>query len=100
MVGLIIKMKYNIIYADPPWKYTSKTPEECLKIDGFRAPEKYYPTMETQDIVDLPIKELANDDCILFIWATYPKLKDVFEVIEGWEAWGNQVPIETQVLLK
>ena len=40
--------------------------------------------MDTADLAKLPIADIADKDCVLFLWATYPKLKDAFQVIEGW----------------
>ena len=68
--------KYNIIYADPPWKYNDKG---CQG-----AAEKIYPTMTVDQISELPINQIASDDCVLFMWATYPKIKVALEVIEKW----------------
>lgn len=68
--------KYKIIYADLPWKYDRKI--------GEGVAEKQYPTMEIEEICSLPIKEIADKDCILFLWATFPKLKEALKVIEAW----------------
>lgn len=70
------KKKYKIIYADPPWKYND---EGC---QGTAT--NHYNTMDNNSICNLPIKELADDDCVLFIWGTYPKLPEVLEVIKAW----------------
>lgn len=67
--------KYSVIYADPPWKY---------RRHGGRGPEKHYPTMPVEDIKALPVADLAADDCVLFLWATFPKLREAFEVIDVW----------------
>jgi N6-adenosine-specific RNA methylase IME4 len=32
----------------------------------------------------LPVSELANPDCVLFIWATYPMLPQALETISKW----------------
>lgn len=32
----------------------------------------------------LPVKDIAADDCVLFLWATYPKLREALEVIKAW----------------
>ena len=68
--------KYSVIYADPPWKYRATS--------NARSPEAHYPTMRTQDICALPVSEIADENCALFIWATMPKLKEAFAVIEAW----------------
>lgn len=68
--------KYQIILADPPWEYNDK---------GCRgSAANHYSTMKNKDICNLPIKDLADKDCVLFIWGTYPKLPEVLEVIKAW----------------
>lgn len=68
--------KYNIIYADPPWRY------ERNGVQG--AAEKCYPTMSLTDICKLPINNMADKNSILFLWATFPMLKEALQVIESW----------------
>lgn len=40
--------------------------------------------MELEDIQALPVGELADTDCILFMWTTIPLLKDCFSVMKAW----------------
>jgi len=51
--------KYNIIYADPPWRYSDNG---C---NG--AAENHYSTMSIGDICALPVKDIAAADCVLFV---------------------------------
>jgi len=69
-------MKYNIVYADPPWKY------DDTHTNG--AAENHYPTMQLEDIKKYWDKELAADDCILFLWTTFPIYPKALEVIKSW----------------
>jgi N6-adenosine-specific RNA methylase IME4 len=69
--------KYNIIYADPAWSYTDWE-------NGLRNPTTHYKTMTIDDICNLPVKNIADNDCVLFLWVTYPLLQDCFKVIESW----------------
>ena len=71
-------MKYNIIYADPPWSYRDKASA------GNRGACYKYLLMTIDDIKALPVADLAADDCVLFLWVTMPKLNEVFEVIDSW----------------
>lgn len=32
----------------------------------------------------MPIKDISEDNCILFLWVTMPKLNECFKVIESW----------------
>ena len=43
-----------------------------------------YPTMSLEDLKNLPVNKIADKDCALFFWATFPKLKEAFEVIDAW----------------
>lgn len=67
--------KYNIIYADPPWRYWES---------GNKNQSEHYKTMTIDDICNLPIKDIAADDSVLFLWVTYPILAEAFRVIESW----------------
>ncbi len=68
--------KYQIIYADPPWSYNDKN---C---NGACEPQ--YKTLSISDLCDLSVKDLADKDCMLFLWATYPMLPQALKLIEAW----------------
>lgn len=72
------KGKYRVIYADPPWSYGNTQP------DYQTEQRDHYPTMELKDICALPVKDLAMDDAVLFIWVTSPTLEESFQVIKAW----------------
>jgi N6-adenosine-specific RNA methylase IME4 len=73
-------MKYQIIYADPPWKYLWGSGKD----GGHFAPEKHYQTMTTREICELDIKSLRAQNCALFLWATMPALPDAIQVVDAW----------------
>jgi N6-adenosine-specific RNA methylase IME4 len=68
--------KYQIIYADPPWDYND---QGC---QGTMA--NHYKGMKLNDICSLPIRKIVDENCVLFLWATYPMLKEALQVIEAW----------------
>ena len=70
--------RYNIILIDPAWTYKDKA------LAGNRGAGCKYNLMTTEDIKQLPINSIADDDCVLFCWVTYPKLNEVFDVIKAW----------------
>lgn len=70
--------KYNIIYADPPWKYNVASKKGTSR----GVAERYYDTMNLKDICDLPIENLC-DNAVLFMWATFPNLPQALKVIES-----------------
>ena len=70
--------KYSIIYADPPWEYKESG-------GGRRGTAGLpYMTMTTDEICKLPVKNIADDISILFIWATFRKLEECLTVIRAW----------------
>ena len=74
-------MKYKTILADPPWQYKSKTGREWK-----HGSDKKYSTMTTDLICDLAIiDQIADKNCVLFLWATIPLLPDAFKVMESWK---------------
>ena len=76
--------KYNIIYADPPWGFSSSIYQDGGRTFDKRL-EDYYQTMSLNDIKDLPIKHITDKDCILFIWTTDSHLSEALEVIKSWD---------------
>lgn len=71
--------KYGVIYADPPWNYRVYSKKET----GGSA-ESHYPTMKLEDIKALPVADLADKDCALFLWVTLPCLLEGLEVLKAW----------------
>lgn len=73
--------KYNIIYADPPWKYNARNNTQTKFGGGAMG---HYDTMNVEDICNLPIKNLADRNCALLLWVTFPRLKEGIKVMESW----------------
>ena len=72
-------MPYKIIYADPPWtfkNYNNKTSNTNA--------DHHYPCMSMEEIKNLPVQDIADKDCILFLWCTDPLLNKQIEVIDAW----------------
>lgn len=72
--------KYEVIYADPPWSYDDKA------LAGNRGASCKYQTQTKEWIEQLPVKDLAADNCALFVWVTMPKLDEVFPAL--FQKWG------------
>ncbi|MFA6714989.1 MAG: MT-A70 family methyltransferase [Victivallaceae bacterium] len=69
--------KYQIIYADPPWN-------ECGGEKIKRGADRHYQLMKTKDICALPIQQISDDNCHLYLWTTNNFLPDALKVIEAW----------------
>lgn len=76
--------KYNIIYADPAWSYynDSTAKKDCTTIKGMRRPP--YSVMSSKEIMDLNVKDITDDNCVLFIWTTDYHLEKCMQVINAW----------------
>lgn len=71
--------RYQIIYADPPWGSNTQ-----FGRDKNKGNEQHYPLMTLDAIKKLQIINLADDNCILFLWVVDTQLFDAKEVIEAW----------------
>lgn len=70
--------KYQIIYADPPWQYSDRLPK------GHGGAEEHYETMSMVSLKNLPIKNITDTNCVLFLWTTFPFLPEALEIINSW----------------
>ena len=72
--------KYQIIYADPPWDvkrgpdWNSNGPSKPLP----------YPTMSIDQIKSLPIKEIADTKCHLYLWTINKYIRESYDVANAW----------------
>jgi len=86
--------KYNIIYADPAWEqkagrplsggYKKKNGVQVFNPISNKSADLPYNTMKFEDIVNLPIKNLTDDNCHLYLWVTNKYLLKVEQVIKAW----------------
>ncbi len=94
------RKKYNVIIMDPPWPYASR---RMLQDNGKKAVgiDDEYSTMTIQDMMDLDIPSICADNCLLYMWATGPKLNEAFKLINAWGfkystvayVWNKRVPM-------
>jgi len=73
--------KYDIIYADPPWKYNLRANRKTRFRGGACG---HYNLMSMKEIADLPIPKISADNAVLFLWTTFPYLKQQLEIFEAW----------------
>lgn len=69
---------YQIIYADPPWRYSNPKGNDPA-MGGIT-----YPTLSVEELCALPVPALSAPDCLLFLWATMPKLPEALTVMAAW----------------
>ncbi|MBR2209101.1 MAG: hypothetical protein IJ859_09880 [Synergistaceae bacterium] len=90
----MLKNKYEIIYACPPWDYGVKMQYDKSSIKdvsaGFEknifisAADFKYPTLKLEELKKLDIKSIAADDCILFMWTTGSQFANLIELGKAW----------------
>ena len=73
--------KYQIIYADPPWKYIQG---KSMGTSFAGAADAHYECMPLEEILALPVHTIADDKCILFLWVTFPMLREGLKIIDAW----------------
>lgn len=71
-------MKYQIIYADPPWSYSNFQG----KGKSYGDVSAHYSTMTQAEMEKMPVP--ADDNCVLFMWATYPNLQEALSLTRAW----------------
>jgi len=72
--------QFASILADPPWQFQNRT--------GKMAPEHRrllrYPTMELEEICQLPVAKLAAARSHLYLWVPNALLSECLEVMRRW----------------
>ena len=72
--------KFGTILADPPWRFANRT--------GKMAPEhrrlKRYETMTSDEIMDLPVAQLALAESHLYLWVPNALILEGIEVMRRW----------------
>jgi N6-adenosine-specific RNA methylase IME4 len=71
--------KFATIMIDPPWDWGDEGDQDQL---GRARPD--YATMSKDQLLELPLPDLADDDCHLYLWITNRSLPKGFELMERW----------------
>jgi N6-adenosine-specific RNA methylase IME4 len=67
------------ILVDPPWRFQSNSAAK-----PGRNARRHYPTMSLDEIMEIPVHDIAAQDCHLFMWATGPNLIQAVQVMSHW----------------
>ena len=71
---------YRWIVADPPWPYRNKNTGGSMT-SGSAA---QYDVMTLDEILNLPVPEIAAKDSCIFLWTTTPLLPQGLAVLDRW----------------
>lgn len=73
------------IAADPAWKTKNwSDPETEEQQKAYRGAERHYATMTLDEIMAMPVKDIAARDAHCFLWITGPFLKYAEAVLNSW----------------
>ena len=75
---------YSIIYADPPWDYAGKTQHTAGDFKEGMSAIDHYTTMTLQELKQMKVQDIAEKDCLLFLWTSSPHLPQAIELMESW----------------
>jgi N6-adenosine-specific RNA methylase IME4 len=73
--------RYDIIYADPAWKYGGGKGKNSKKWGNSLSS---YDCMKLQDMMDLPINNMGKENSALFMWVTLPMLQEGMDLMKAW----------------
>lgn len=72
-------LAYSVILADCPWEFDLRSEKGEQK-----SPQAHYRTIPDVELAQLPVGMLAAPDCLLFLWATWPKIDRALWVLKAW----------------
>jgi len=76
--------KYQIIYADPPWQVMAGSKQSRKDGDSQASKPLTYPTMTLDEIKAMPVKEMCDKNCVLFLWTINKYLEQSYDVARSW----------------
>ena len=74
-------MSYGAILIDPPWAFKTWSGKTCTP---HRTANDHYETMALNQIAGLPVTQLANRNCALFLWAVDSHLDVALDLMKTW----------------
>ena len=80
LLGFVGQSRFATILADPPWQFVNRT--------GKIAPEhrrlSRYGTMTLQEVMALPVSDIAKPTAHLYLWVPNALLPDGLAVMKSW----------------
>ncbi|MEM7016067.1 MAG: MT-A70 family methyltransferase [Pseudomonadota bacterium] len=70
----------KIIYADPPWSFNNKNTGGSMTSGAANQ----YDVMTIDDICALPVKDIADQDCVLAMWWVASQPIEALKVVDAW----------------
>lgn len=74
------KGPFNLIYADPPWKF-----DNAAKSKGqWGGAANHYATMTVAELCSLPVAKIAAPNCLLAMWHVAAMPEAALAVVKAW----------------
>lgn len=67
--------KFRTVICDPPWSRN-----QTGQLGGLR----HYNLMDVEMIKRMPIQDLVDDNCVLWLWCTNGTMPDALSIIDAW----------------
>lgn len=79
---------YQCILADPPWRFRTWNKATAVKRRAGAGTNVcasvHYNTLSIEELMKIPVADVASDNCCLFIWSCWPTILDTLQVIKSW----------------
>lgn len=75
----LIPLHYELIAIDPPWNFDLYSENGKKK-----SASEHYELMQDNDVLKMPVGQLASMDCLMYLWATAPQLPFAIECVKAW----------------
>lgn len=79
--GHLDRNAYSLLCIDPPWTFATFSPKGWGK-----SAQRHYRCMTMDDIAALPVRDLAAENCLVWLWCTAPMLDQQIAIMRGWGA--------------
>jgi N6-adenosine-specific RNA methylase IME4 len=88
----LARRHYRAILADPPWAFQTWWSGRANKLASpkkkfsypSRATVPHYQVMREDELLALPVSDLAAPDCVLILWTCWPVLEWSLRVMRAW----------------
>lgn len=71
--------RFATIVIDPPWDWGDEGDKDQL---GRARPD--YATMSMAQLLELPVRDVADEDCHIYLWITNRSLPKGFQLLDEW----------------
>lgn len=74
---------YGVIYADPPWSYKTYSNRDRGTVP-HRAEEAPYESMTEEELLHMPVHQIAAKDCVLHMWTISSHFDQAMTLAAAW----------------